>query len=200
MARGRTRGDHESRRNEIAQAACKVFLRRGLARTSLADIAHEMGYTTGVLRHYFADKEELLLCAKNLLFDRQYERACRAADSHTGLEKLGAMATEFLPYGPETLNQYRLLAMFNGNAIGDAQLVESQRKRDERHVSLLAEVIKALQREGTIPKQRDARLEATGILAFIDGLAEHAIMRRTALSRDALVGLLSRHLSTLSQE
>jgi len=200
MSRGRKRGNHERRRNEIAEAACKVFLRQGLARTSLANIAREMGSTTGVLGHYFADKEELLLCAKNLLFDRQYQRASQAAERCLGLEKIRAMATEFLPCGTETLNQYRLLAMFIGNAIGDLRLVETQRKRDERHSLLVAGVIRTLQREGIVPKKRNARLEAVGILAFVDGLAEHAIMRRKPFSCRALARLLNRYLSTLVQE
>jgi AcrR family transcriptional regulator len=199
MTRGRIKGDHEGRRIQIAEAACKVFVLRGLARTSLADIAHEMGCTTGVLRHYFADKDELLFCAKNLLFDRQCDRARRASDGYVGFEKLRAMATELLPFGPKSLDQYRLLAMFNGNAIGNAHLVEIQRKRDERHSLLLADVIKALQRDGIVSKQCDARLEASGILALIDGLAEQAIMRQKPFSRVALTGLLDRHLNSLSR-
>lgn len=61
MTRGRAQGDQDAKRAKIAQAACDVILRLGLAQASLAEIAREMGYTTGILRHYFANKEELLL-------------------------------------------------------------------------------------------------------------------------------------------
>src|ERR1700722_11100016 len=126
MARGRTKGDHESKRIEIAEAAYKVFLRLGLERTSLADIAREIGNTTGVLRHYFVDKDELLLFTKNLVFDRTYERAKDAADRSDGLEKLRAMIRELLPTTSESIDGYRLLAMFNGGAMGHPRLMQPQ--------------------------------------------------------------------------
>jgi AcrR family transcriptional regulator len=199
MASGRVKGDHFGKRIQIAEAACTVFLKRGLARTSLADIAREMGYTTGVLRHYFADKDELLLCAKNLLFDRSYERARSAADGCIGLNKLRTMAIEFLPSGPDAIDGYRLLAMFNGNAIGDTRLMRVQHKRNESHSSLLADEIIALQNDGFLPRELNARLEASGILALIDGLAEQVIMRPEALSRHALESLLQRYIECLAR-
>jgi AcrR family transcriptional regulator len=88
MGRGRTKGDHNAKRIEISEAACRVFLRRGLERTSLADIAREINSSTGVLRHYFSDKDEMLLYAKNLIFDRWFERASTAAQRHEGLDKI----------------------------------------------------------------------------------------------------------------
>lgn len=53
--------DHDARRIEIAEAACTTLLEVGLERTRLKDIAVSMGYTTGVLQHYFKSKEDLLL-------------------------------------------------------------------------------------------------------------------------------------------
>jgi len=199
MPAGRAKGDHEAKRITIAEAACTVFLRLGLARTSLADIARDMGYTTGVLRHYFADKDELLLYAKNLLFDRSFQKARAAADRCIGLQRLRTMATEFLPSNKETIDSYRLLAMFNGNAIGDARLMRVQHKRNESHTALLADEITALQREEFLPKELDARLEACGILGLIDGLAEQVIMRPEALSRAQLEGLVNRYIDCLAR-
>jgi AcrR family transcriptional regulator len=199
MAAGRVKGDHEARRITIAEAACVVFLKLGLARTSLADIAREMGYTTGVLRHYFVDKDELLLFAKNLLFDRSFRNARTAADSCIGLQRLRTMAIEFLPLDKDTIDSYRLLAMFNGNAVGDARLMKVQHKRNESHTSLLADEIVELQKGGFLPKELNARLEATGILALIDGLAEQVIMRPEALSRPALEGLVNRYIDYLAR-
>ena len=199
MPRGRTKGDHSAKRVQIAEAACKVFLRLGLGRTSLADIAREMGYTTGVLRHYFADRDELLLYAKNLLFDRSYARAEGAAATRVGLEKLRAMAVELLPTSPEAIDGYRLLAMFNGNAIGEPRLMKLQERRNDRHARLLGGIIGALQKEGILPKNLDSRFEAAGLLALIDGLAEQLVMRSRGWSRDALVSLLNRHIESLSR-
>jgi AcrR family transcriptional regulator len=199
MTRGRIKGDHEARRVQIAEAACNVFLRRGLARTSLADIAREMGYTTGVLRHYFSDKDELLLYAKNMQFDRTHERAHAAGELHKGLDKLFAIAADFLPSDDEAIDRVRLLTMFNGNAVGDARLTKLQHKRNESHATLLKDVIVVLQKEGVLPRNLDARFEASGILALIDGLGDQQVMRPKPWPRDVLRAILRRHVDSLVQ-
>jgi AcrR family transcriptional regulator len=198
MARGRKKGDHNAKRVEIAEAACKVFLRLGLERTSLADIAREIGNTTGVLRHYFSDKAELLLYTKNLLFDRSYRRAKEAAEPRTGLDKLRALVVQLLPSRPENVDAYRLLTMFNGSAIGDAHLMKLQAKRDVSHTLLIAEIIEALQQEGIVSRKLRPRFEAAALLALIDGLSDQMIMRPNSWSRAELESLVDRQLEILA--
>jgi AcrR family transcriptional regulator len=198
MARGRKKGDHDARRQEIAEAACAVFLRTGLARTSLADIAREMGYTTGVLRHYFADKDELLLRAKNVMFDRVWERAYAVAEQFDGLQKLKAIAAEKIASDAESIDGYRLLAMFNGNSIGDARLMKLQHKRNEAHVAALADIVAGLQREGALRQDLDPKLEAMGILALLDGLGEAQIVHQHPYSRESQQIIVNRYIDALT--
>lgn len=192
------KGDHDAKRTEIAEAACRVFLRLGLERTSLADIAREIGNTTGVLRHYFSDKDDLLLYAKNLVFDRIFDRAASAAARCRGLDMLRAIALELLPTTPESIDRYRLLSMFNGSAVGDARLMKLQDKRNAMHELQLAGLITELQKDAILPKKLDPRLEAAGILALVDGLAEQVIMRRKPWSRNQLNMLMNRYIDKLS--
>lgn len=199
MPRGRKKGDHDSRRVQIAEAACKVFLKLGLTRTSLIDIAQEMGNTTGVLRHYFSDKDELLLYAKNMLFDRTHEKAGIVAKGYEGLGKVRAIAAGLLPADKESIDSYKLLAMFNGSSIGDPRLMRLQHQRNDRHAKLLAEVIAGLQKDGHVPKELNPKIEACGILAFVDGLAEQQIMRPQPWSREILNGLLDGYIDGLTR-
>jgi AcrR family transcriptional regulator len=194
---GRTKGDHDAKREEIAEAACQAILRRGLAQTSLAEISREMGYTTGILRHYFADKEELLLFAKNLLFDRSFEKARSAAARHNGLEKLRAMAISLLPTDQTGIDRYRLLTTFSGSAIGNSPLMRAQHKRNERHRKIFEEVIAALQADGSLLKELDPRVEACGILGFVDGLADQVVMQPSSFTADELTALMSRYIDCL---
>ena len=52
--------DHVARRRELADAACTVIARNGLAGTTLAHVADESGWSIGSIRHYFPTKDEPL--------------------------------------------------------------------------------------------------------------------------------------------
>ena len=51
----------EERRNAILMTALTLFVERGYYDTKIADIAAAVPMSTGLLFHYFASKEELLL-------------------------------------------------------------------------------------------------------------------------------------------
>ncbi len=63
----RTPKTTEDRREQIMDAALRVFASKGFDRASNKDIASEAGITTGLIYHYFASKGELL---KSLLEER----------------------------------------------------------------------------------------------------------------------------------
>jgi TetR/AcrR family transcriptional regulator, repressor of fatR-cypB operon len=70
--------DDPPAKREILRAAMKLFSRRGLAATSIRDIAKESGYTNPALYKHFVSKEELAL----YLFETSHRRLwtrCSAA-------------------------------------------------------------------------------------------------------------------------
>ena len=51
----------EDRREQIIDAAMRVFAQKGFSRATNKDIAHEAGITPGLIYHYFTSKEDLLM-------------------------------------------------------------------------------------------------------------------------------------------
>ena len=51
----------EDRREQIIDAAMRVFAQKGFARATNKDVAHEAGITAGLIYHYFESKEALLM-------------------------------------------------------------------------------------------------------------------------------------------
>ena len=199
--RGRPFGDHEARRVQIAAAACRVIVRMGIAKAGLADIAREMGCTTGVLSHYFSDKEQLLLFAKNYVFDRAFERAARVAADVSGFERLRVMLGESVRIDADMVERCRLLTIFNGQAVGQSRMMQIQARRNERFWRLIETELTELQRAGVLATQMDVSLEARGITAMMDGLADQIVMKpgawkpgeAEALLTIYLDGVLARH-------
>lgn len=51
--------DPDERKQEILNAAVRVFARKGYEKTSIADIAKEIGISQGLCYRYYASKEEM---------------------------------------------------------------------------------------------------------------------------------------------
>lgn len=56
----RTRKSTKQRREEIARAVLRIIGERGLASLTIANVAEEVGLTTGALFRHFASREEML--------------------------------------------------------------------------------------------------------------------------------------------
>jgi AcrR family transcriptional regulator len=52
---------HDRKRQALAESAAAVFAARGYERTTVADLASELGLATGAIYHYFPGKEQILL-------------------------------------------------------------------------------------------------------------------------------------------
>lgn len=55
--------DHAQRRTDLARAACAVIARSGVDGATMRAVAAEAGCTTGMVRHYYADRQELVVAA-----------------------------------------------------------------------------------------------------------------------------------------
>jgi len=66
--------DHAERREKIAEIAARVIARDGLEAATVRRIAAEVGFSTTIVTHYFADKDELLLHAYRFVVKQSSER------------------------------------------------------------------------------------------------------------------------------
>ena len=61
----------EERRAQILEAATKVYVRSGLEKARMNDIAEEAGLAKGTLYLYFASKHDLMLSILDMVVDRE---------------------------------------------------------------------------------------------------------------------------------
>ena len=71
-----------TRRNAIIEAAIRVFLEHGFEKTTMSDIADELGGSKATLYGYFSSKEELFLEAMSTLGEAHF--AATFAELSTG--------------------------------------------------------------------------------------------------------------------
>ncbi|OYY70048.1 TetR/AcrR family transcriptional regulator [Sphingomonas sp. 28-63-12] len=192
----RKQSDHDQWRIDIAEAACKVILENGLEGTRLKEIAAAMGYSVGVLQYYFTSKDELLLFAKNRLFDAKFDRMRAAAARRRGIDRLHAMAMELMPFSDEDRAMFLLLSVFRGQAVGNPVLTARQTERDATGSALFAEEIVALQSSGHVRADIDPGQQAVALVGLLEGMALQATAL-AAMGRTATSKLVRHYLSVI---
>lgn len=80
--------DHEQRREEIAHVACQVIARHGFDQATVARIARAAGFTTGMVAHYFENKQQIVIAALRLVLRRMEQRLTRSSRGETSLFKV----------------------------------------------------------------------------------------------------------------
>ncbi len=96
------------RREQICRAAAVVIAREGFAGSTMRMVAEEAGVSTGMLNHYFANRQDLLTQALIYVSERTQERY--------------RVAIEDVPAGRE-----RLYALLDSALADDEQMVETWR-------------------------------------------------------------------------
>jgi len=112
--------DHAKRREEIAQVTCQVVAENGFDQTTVAKIAEAAGYTTGMVAHYYASKQEIILAALRLILTRIEERLKRQHE-HSGKSLLEVLS-EALPLDAQRFTECAFWMAFGGQVSADKKL------------------------------------------------------------------------------
>lgn len=97
------------RRQQICRAAAAVIAREGFAGTTMRVVAEEAGVSTGMLNHYFANRQELLTQALVHVTERSQERYSKAIEGiPPGRERLEALLDSVLGEDAEAIETWRV--------------------------------------------------------------------------------------------
>ena len=184
-------------RSKVATAALGLISREGLKGASLRAIASELGSTTGVLTHYFRNKDELLVFVLETIMNRLTEIMIQAADDTQGLQRLKVMMLAILPTTAELVIIWRAWLAFVGAALGHSQLVEEHKRHYANFKTFIRQELTTLQEAGEIDPELDLDFEAGAWIATFDGIGVNMIAAPQSYSPKELDILLSRYLKTL---
>ncbi|MDJ0734061.1 MAG: TetR/AcrR family transcriptional regulator [Nostocaceae cyanobacterium] len=184
-------------RLKVAAAALELISREGLKGASLRAIAHELDSTTGVLTHYFRNKDELLLFVLETIMIRLSEIMIQAAEGTQGLQRLKVMMLAILPTTKELVTIWRAWLAFVGAALGHAELVDEHKRHYANFKTFIREELTLLQKAGEIGLDLDLDFEAAAWIATFDGIGVNMIAAPQSYSPQELDTLVSRYLKTL---
>ncbi|MBM0744827.1 TetR family transcriptional regulator (plasmid) [Phormidium sp. CLA17] len=188
---------YDDRRIEVAQAAWRVIVREGLDRASMRAIAQELGSSTGVVTHYFRDKEELILFALEQVVENtlEYMRAC--AGKRQGSDRLEQMIFAALPLEDSGRDDWKVWIAFLGYSIGHDHLIQQHQKRYDHIRQILYQELAELQAAKLIRADLDLILEANALIALVDGIGTGVVICPEQFSAEQQRYLVHQHIHAL---
>ena len=187
--------DAEQRRAELVELTAREIARVGLERVTLRDVARLGGWTTGIVSHYFVDKQDLLLATFRSRADVAGRHARELVDA--GASPLGAFVEAVLPVDDERLLNWQVWLAFWGAAVGHEVLAAAQR---DRHGHFHADLVRALRVEAAAGRLRaglDLGHEALRLITVLDGIAVQVVFEPDRWPADAQRRIADAHLATL---
>ncbi|XGV99825.1 MAG: TetR/AcrR family transcriptional regulator [Leptolyngbya sp. BL-A-14] len=191
---------YDDRRIEVTEAVWRVIIREGLDRTSMRAIAQELGSSTGVVTHYFRDKDELTLFALERVFEKVVEDMKACTQGRQGLDRLERMILSALPLEANSLSGWQVWVAFLGYAIGREHLIQEHRKRYDLLQQLIRQELADLQAAKLIRNDLDLTLEAKALIALVDGIGTGAVINPEQFDAEQQQYLVQRHIKTLLTE
>lgn len=165
-----SRQDPDVRRQQIVDAALRCLAKGGFGAFTVSEICAEAGISHGLINHYFASKEELLVTAYRRVTDRleQWTRVTLARSGRAPADKLRAIVDA--SFAPEIFNEHNLaiwLALW-GQVRNHPELRAAHNELYEGYRAIVARQIEGVAQ----PRGRtvDAAQLALALTALIDGL------------------------------
>ncbi|MGH3319911.1 MAG: TetR/AcrR family transcriptional regulator [Streptosporangiaceae bacterium] len=184
--------DHHQRRQEIADAVCRLVAAHGLHEVSLRHVADEAGVSMGQVQHYFNSKDEMLLFAFQTLSERVEARigaAVREAPQPpTQRAILSALLREMLPLGEQARAEAPVWVAFLARAIVEPRLAVPFHQDGRALYGFVGDQIRSAQHAGVAPAMLDPDREANTLLALADGMMIQMLVGQLDIS-DALATL-----------
>jgi AcrR family transcriptional regulator len=101
--------EKQEMRQQILDAARKLFLEQGFEKTSIRNIADEIEYSPATIYLYYKDKNELLFALHQEAFDKLIEEMQAVVSSADPFERLVDLGRHYFKYAFENPELYDLM-------------------------------------------------------------------------------------------
>ena len=185
--------EKEQRRQDILDAAEKIFFRKGFQDTTVDDIAEQAELSKGTVYLYFKSKEELASAIVYHGISIMNDAFRKASDSREkGIEKIEEIGKAFFTFYREHTDHARFMRSLGqlrqqGHSCGQQKKIA---KKSGEGMQIMAEAITAGQKDGSIRKDLDPLMTALALAAFSQGILE-----MITLKGDAVEAVLNRKIS-----
>jgi len=173
------------RREAIVAATIEVARRKGLASTTVRDVAAEMGTSSGLIHHYFESMDDVLASAFEMV--ARQDLAISAALMGEASSAVEALRTFFRTYTPADKDwAFQLWLDAWAEAARRPAVQATSRRLNLEWQGLLERTIRSGVADGSF-RCPDPAAAAWRILSLLDGLALQVVAHGTTVTRADVV-------------
>jgi len=179
----------ERRRDAIVDAALSVARRKGLAATTVRDVASEMGSSSGLIHHYFETMDDVIAAAFERVAGQDLvETEALLRDAGDPTEVVRGFLNSYAPVGEDWAFQLWLDAW--AEAGRRPALREVSGRLNLAWAAMLERAIRAGVADGEF-RSDDPAGAAWRILSVVDGLALQVVAHQTIVDRSDMLAWAS---------
>jgi AcrR family transcriptional regulator len=179
----------ERRREAIIDAALAVARRKGLAATTVRDVAAEMGSSSGLIHHYFETMDDVVAAAFERVAGRDLEETeAQLREAASPTEVVRGFLSSYAPVGEDWAFQLWLDAW--AEAARRPALREVSGRLNLAWAAMLERAIRAGIASGDFSSD-DPAGAAWRILSVVDGLALQVVAHQTIVDRSDMLAWAS---------
>lgn len=193
--------NHGERRHQIISGVRVIAGREGLGQVTLGKAAEAAGVSVGLVQHYFASKEELLIeTAMTVRFDVLARVDAAIADSEQDGARIETMLADslaqMLPLDGRRREEVYLVQAFASMAVEHSLLRDHVRAGQEQLAARVVEALRNGKQCGEVEANTDTEAAGYAAIALAEGLAAHLLIHagrsQRAWAGDAIVELSAR--------
>ena len=169
--------DHAERRDAIALVACRVVATHGFEQASIVRIAREAGYTTGMVAHYFDNKQEIVVAALRLMM-RRIEERLKVLEKSANPDLL-QLLQETLPVDEQRHTECAFWTCFWGQVVADKSLKRVNAWVHREYMRLFERCLQRAWPEYVSWPAATRELVLRSIVTFINGVTASAVANRS---------------------
>ncbi len=164
--------DHDQKRRDIVEVTARIIAEEGMEAVTTRRIANASGCSLGILSHYFANKNEIVLGALNWC-DARFEPqlAEMYSDSFLSLNDFHALFLTLLPLDEISDIEWRVRVNMVTYSLTHPELKKARLEMLEWAYELAIKFVKKLQEDGEVSKDFDAAIVGENAVDMAYGLA-----------------------------
>ena len=192
--------DHDHKRKMIAETAWKIIEKEGIEKASIRRIASEAGMSTGALRHYFSNQDELLLFIMEYFLARGKERSENKSWSKNPLIAVQETLLELVPVDRDKQTETSVWLVFAIRSLTSVALNTKKDELTEGEYILMEALLEILIKAGYVNKDINIEIEKLRLSAVIEGLSIHALLRPDIFTIEKTEQIITHHLNELCNQ